>query len=135
MFDSFSLKYKCQNCKVVVDLGHFSQSRHDLESDLGTYFDVKCKECLSVRNYHTNDVYANEQMNTNLVIAFFCIFLIISGTMIVWKMGFIATATFGIPFVFWALYKQSVDKSVTIFNRTSVSRENNYQPKNKKTLS
>jgi len=126
--------YKCQNCKEEVTLQHFAHSRHDIESDLGTYFDVKCAKCLSTKKYHTNDIYAVAKTDTNLLIIAFCIVVFLSGAMFLWNLGYIATFTFGIPLFGWIIYKQSVESKITTFNRSNVSRENNYKPKKAKKL-
>lgn len=113
----------CKNCQEDYLIKSSTDSRHELENDLGRYFQQQCPKCLSKKEYHVNDVYARiskKQLITVLGIA-----LIITAifTTALWQMGVIASLSLAIPFVIVGGYYQSQSKAVSTFNRHLIKRD------------
>jgi hypothetical protein len=126
-----SLVFRCESCKEVVPLGYNAYSRMDLENELGTYFSVQCRKCLARKKYHVNDVIAkSSDINFMLIVGLFTLFFIIC-TLLLYMVGFISLLTIIIPFGAYMVVRKNQQKSINMFNKSQVSRENNYIPKNK----
>lgn len=134
MLQSYVLEFRCQSCKKPSKLNANKITRGDLESDYGTLFNAKCNQCLATAEYHVNDVKAVPNKSLSMVLILLAIAAILTLTLLLLGIGWMSTTTFAIPVVFYLIYSNSVDQAVSRFNSILVSRERNYQPKNKKTF-
>lgn len=133
-FKNFILQFRCKSCKKQSTLPIITVTRSDLESSLGSNFQVNCEHCAIRKEYHVNDVRAIANANYQVVILLTVIAIILAGILLLLGIGIISTLTLTIPLGFFLIYQQSVDRSVTLFNKNILPRDRNYVPKNKKII-
>jgi len=117
------LKVKCLNCNEPFALAKSYTTRPDLIYDLGEYFRLTCIHCVSSKEYHANDVQAEETFSVNLIGSAVGVAIIIIITLFIWDEGFITNAGLIIGGGIIAASNYSVfTYNVTASNKYKVSR-------------
>ena len=121
-------KITCKNCRKDFKFKSDAPSRHEIENDVGRYFYSSCSHCHIDKEYHVNEIMAEEGKSTILLYIILALSLAIILTVILLNMGFIWLVTLILPgFIYYQL-KSSNQKSVQLFNQSNISR---MRPKNR----
>jgi len=83
------LYMECQSCKKYFKLKKSFITRPDLIAELGEYFSLQCEDCLSLTEYHANDVEARDAISGNLLGTVIGATLMIRTTFFIWNQGFV----------------------------------------------
>ena len=117
------LTVKCPNCDEVFPLKKTYSTRPDLIYEMGEYFHLSCSHCLSNREYHANDVKAEEVLSVNIIGSAIGISIIILVTLFAFDQGVITNAGLILGGGIVAASNYSVFTSnVTAFNKYKVQR-------------
>lgn len=109
------LSYRCSACKAQNYIDEKSKTRGDLKIRLNSdEIRVHCNKCGKMDKKHINRIDAVVDNRVTLI----GLGLGLISTVLVWKVGFIATITFLIPIFFW---RNEMDKT-SRFNKTLIRR-------------
>ncbi|WP_235296326.1 hypothetical protein [Portibacter marinus] len=115
-------KLICKNCQKAFKIKSNAPSRHELEDELGRYFYATCSHCHIDKEYHVNEVMAEEGTSNTILYIILAVSIFMIMTIVLLQMGFIWLVTLTLPaFVYYQL-KNSRAQSVQLFNQSNISR-------------
>lgn len=107
------LFYYCSSCKKENSFKTKATDRFELQQERGNEISERCKYCGNITKRRINRVHA--KANFMWILAGIIASVIATGFL--WQLGWIAGATFSIPFLLW----QATQTKASNFNKVMVS--------------
>ena len=112
------LMFLCKSCKCYSKVKGKAANRYDLRDELGgTEVRLQCDQCQSSQLIHVNRIIAQNSLQKGIFIVVGVLTAIAFATLLLLNIGFISTATFAIPLVFYFTHRKQQEETVAAFNR------------------